>query len=272
MAKINLYSHDWCDVVFLDKNKEYGAYDLRKQSGKRHLIAFVLVLAVIILALVLPTIIESVMPARTEHMTEVTTLADIKMEAPEEKQEQIHDDTPPPPPLKSTIKFTIPVIKEDEKVNEEDEVKTQEQLDESGLTISTQDMQGTDEENGLDIAELEKHEEIVETPSSEDAPYSFVEQKPEFPGGEAAFRTYLGENVKYPSIAAENGVKGTVYVEFVVSPDGKLSRVKVVRGFDKSCEDEAVRVIKLMPSWKPGKQNGKAVYVRFTVPIKFDLR
>jgi protein TonB len=272
MAKINLYSHAWCEVVFFGKNKEYGAYDLRKQSGKRHLIAFVIVLFVCVLSLLLPTIINKLVPAKTaEHMVDVTTLANLLLEENKPKEEVIHEQAPPPPPLKSTIKFTIPVVKKDEEVNEEDEVKTQEQLNESNLTISMKDVQGTDEENGLDVADLEKHEEITES-SSPDKPYLFVEQKPEFPGGEAELRKFLSDNVVYPVIAQENGVKGTVFVAFVVGPDGKISRIKVLRGFDKTCEDEAIRVIKAMPPWKPGKQNGVAVYVQYTVPIKFDLR
>jgi protein TonB len=270
MAKINLYSHEWCDVVFIDKNQEYGAYDLRKQSGKRHLIAFILVLVGIILALLLPGFIESVMPAKKDVMTDVTTLVDIQVEEPEEHKDVI-PEAPPPPPLMSSIKFTIPVVKKDEEVNDEEELKTQEELTQTDLQISIADVQGTDEENGVDIATLEVHEEITEQ-SSEDAPYAFVEQKPEFPGGDAEFRRFLSENIKYPAIAQENGVKGTVYVEFVVSPNGNLSRVKVIRGFEKSCEDEAVRVIKMMPAWKPGRQNGKAVYVRYTVPVKYDLK
>ena len=270
-GKIDLYTQEWCDVVFVDKNKKYGAYEMRMLSGKRHLAAFLIVIAACGLALVLPTIVESVVPKKTEHMVEVTSLADIKVETAKPKEEIMKDFTPPPPPLKSTIKFTPPVIKKDEEVREEDEIKTQEQLNETTMSISVKDVQGTDEETGLDIAELEERKEIVEE-STIEKPYVFVEQMPEFPGGEDEMRKYLAKTMVYPTIAQENGIMGTVFVTFVVGPDGSITKAKVLRGFDRSCEEEALRVINKMPRWKAGKQNGKPVYVQFTVPIKFDLR
>ncbi len=271
MAKIDLYTQAWCDVVFVDKNKEYGAYEMRKLSGRRHLLAFIIVIVVCGLALALPAIIESVVPKKKVQMTEVTALADIKVETVKPKEETMKEFTPPPPPLKSTIKFTPPVIKKDEEVKEEDEIKTQEQLNESAMSISVKDVQGTDEEAGLDIAELEERKEIVEE-STVEKPYVIVEQMPEFPGGEDEMRKYLAKTMIYPAIAQENGITGTVFVSFVIGPDGKITRAKIVRGFDRSCEEEAMRVINKMPSWKPGRQNGKAVFVQFTVPIKFELR
>ncbi len=268
-GKINLYAQKWCDVIFVGKNKEYGAYEMRKLSGRRHLLAFVIVVAVCGLGLSIPTIIDTVAPKKKERMVEVTSLADIKVETP--KQEEIMKNfTPPPPPLKSTIKFTPPVIKKDEEVKDEDEIKTQEQLNESAMSISVKDVQGTNEETGLDIAELEDRNEITET-SGTGKVYTFVEQMPEFPGGEDEMRKYLAQNVVYPVVAQENGISGTVFITFVVGIDGTISQVKVARGFDKYCDEEAVRVVKEMPHWKPGRQNGKPVYVQYTVPIRFEL-
>ncbi len=269
-GKIDLYTQAWCDVVFAGKNKEYGAYEMRMLSGRRHLLAFLIVIAVCALAIALPTIIESVVPKKKERMVEVTSLADIKVETVKPKEDVMKDFTPPPPPLKSTIKFTPPVIKKDEEVRDEDEIKTQEQLNEAQMSISVKDVQGTDEEAGLDIAELEERKEIVEE-SSVEKPYTFVEQMPEFPGGEDEMRKYLSKTMVYPAIAQENGVTGTVFVTFVVGANGAITKAKIVRGFDKSCEEEALRVINKMPPWKPGRQNGKPVYVQYTVPIKFQL-
>ncbi len=270
MSKINLYTQAWCDVVFVDKNKEYGAYEMRRLSGRRHLTAFVVVVLICGFALALPTIIESVVPKKKERMVEVTSLADIQVETAKPKEDVMKDFTPPPPPLKSTIKFTPPVIKKDEEVRDEDEIKTQEQLNKSDMSISIKDVQGTNEETGLDIAELEEHKEIVEE-SSEEKPYTIVEQMPEFPGGEEEMRKFLAKNVTYPVVAQENGISGTVFVAFVVGPDGTITKARVIRGFDKYCEEEALRVIRTMPHWKPGRQNGKPVFVQFTVPIKFTL-
>ena len=99
-----------------------------------------------------------------------------------------------------------------------------------------------------------------------------IAQMPEFPGGESALQRFLMANVKYPSIAAENGVQGKVYVNFVVDRVGAISNVKVVRGVDPAVDKEAVRVVKSMPKWIPGRQNGEAVRVSFTVPINFVLQ
>ncbi len=270
-GKIDLYTQAWCDVVFKDKNKEYGAYEMRKLSGKRHLAAFIIVLVICGIGLALPTIIESVIPKKKEVMVEVTSLADIQVEAAKPKEDIMKDFTPPPPPLKSTIKFTPPVIKKDEEVRDEDEIKTQEQLNEATMSISVKDVQGTNEEIGLDIAELEERKEIVNE-STVEKPYIIVEQMPEFPGGEYEMRKYLAETIVYPAVAQENGIMGTVIVSFVVGPNGAITRAKVVRGVDKILEDEALRVINKMPQWKPGRQNGQAVFVQFTVPVKFELQ
>lgn len=111
-------------------------------------------------------------------------------------------------------------------------------------------------------------QEVVE---EEEEIFIVVEQSPEFPGGEEARLKFISSNVKYPQVARELGVSGTVYVEFIVGRDGKISDAKVVRGIGGGCDEEALRVVKMFPNWKPGKQRGKAVTVRFRMPIKFTL-
>ena len=118
----------------------------------------------------------------------------------------------------------------------------------------------------------------VEAPTKEkpvevedDTPLIFVEQKPEFENGDKAMYAFLSKNIVYPAIARENGISGTVFVGFVVSKDGTIRNVEIKRGIGGGCNEEAIRVIKLMPKWKPGKQNGKAVNVAFTLPVKFRL-
>ena len=102
--------------------------------------------------------------------------------------------------------------------------------------------------------------------------FLFVEQMPEFPGGEVALRQYLANAVKYPVIAQENGIQGKVYVTFVVGKDGSVSNASIARGVDPSIDKEALRVINTLPKWKPGKQRGKPVNVSYTVPINFQLQ
>ena len=99
-----------------------------------------------------------------------------------------------------------------------------------------------------------------------------VENQPEFPGGNTAMMKFLSDNIKYPVIAQENGIQGRVICNFVVERDGSITDVQVVRGVDPSLDKEAVRVIQQMPRWKPGKQRGQAVRVRFTLPVVFRLQ
>ena len=243
---------------------------MRKLSGRRHLLAIVIVFALVGFALVLPTIIKSVMPKKKEQVTEVTSLADIMLEQTKPKDEEMKEIVPPPPPLKSSIKFTAPVIKKDEEVSEEEEMKTQDELLQTDVTISSKDIVGTDEDEGILYADLEEIKEIVEE-SSVEKPFQLVEQMPEFPGGEEAMRAWLFKNIEYPPLATENGIQGRVFLTFVVGPDGKLSKVEVIRGADPSLDNEAIRVVKLMPAWTPGRQDGKAVYVKYNLPIRFQL-
>ena len=123
-----------------------------------------------------------------------------------------------------------------------------------------------DENTEIDIVEFV--EEVVEEPEI----FTIVEEMPSFPGGEAELFKYLGSNIKYPAMARDAGIQGIVYVTFVVKEDGKISDVRVLRGVGGGCDEEAVRVVEKMPSWKPGKQRGKSVRVQYNLPIRFTLR
>ena len=270
MAKdINLNSKEWCDLVFEGKNQSYGAYQMRNTSTKRHLIAFgVIVLFVAFLAL-LPTLIKTVKSLRPhDAMTEVTALSDLKLDEQKLKEEDkvYKEQAPPPPPLKSTIRFTPPVITDAADVSEADEMKSQEDLQESKVTVSMKDIVGTDEKNGVDIADLQEHKVAIE-----EKPVYGVEQMPEFPGGEAELLKFIQENLHYPTSASEMGVEGRVTIRFVVSKTGEVTNVEVIRGLEPMCDKEAIRVVKLMPKWIPGRQNGRNVPVYFTLPVLYKL-
>ncbi|MBL7766643.1 MAG: energy transducer TonB [Chitinophagaceae bacterium] len=102
--------------------------------------------------------------------------------------------------------------------------------------------------------------------------YTITDQMPEFPGGQDAMMTYLRQNLKYPEMAKEAGIQGRVICGFVVNEDGQISDVTVLRGIGNGCDQEAIRVIKSMPNWKPGRQNGRPVKVKFNLPINFKLQ
>jgi len=268
---ININSEEWCEIVFQGKNKEYGAYVLRSLTGKRHRNALILVSVLFVVGLLLPGLIKTVLPEKKERMVEVTSLADLKIEQEKPKEETPNIEVPPPPPLKSSIKFTPPVIRPDEEVAEQDEVKTQETLNETKVSISVADVKGTNEETGIDVADLDKNQAITQEAPPEEV-FVIVEQMPEFPGGETALRKYIANAIKYPVIAQENGIQGKVFVTFVVDKDGSITQAKVTRGIDPSLDKEALRVINSLPGWVPGRQGGKPVKVSYTVPISFVLQ
>ena len=196
-------------------------------------------------------------------------LGDVYKRQVEKQEVQPLVETPPPPPLKSSIKFTAPVIKKDEEVSDEEELKSQDELTQSKVNISIADVKGNDEEHGQDIADF--REVIAEPVVEEEKPYEAVEQMPTFPGGETELMKFIRDNLKYPVIAQENGIQGRVILRFVVSKTGTIDNVTVLRSLDPTCDKEAIRVVKSMPKWIPGKQNGNNVPVYFTLPVVFKL-
>jgi|AGTN01.2.fsa_nt_gi TonB family C-terminal domain len=277
MAKdINLTSQEWIDLIFEGKNKNYGAYRLRQSSGKRHLYAFVVVIVLTILLFVAMSLITTYQTQRKarEAMTQVTELSNFQLEQPEVPEENIIQQyvAPPPVELKSTIKFTPPVIKKDEEVQEDQEMKAQDFLTKSDIAISVADVKGTNEETGVDIATLRDHKVIVAAEPEPERIFEVVEQPASFPGGQAALMEWLNKNINYPVIAQENGIEGRVIVQFVVASDGSIDDITIARGVDPSLDREAVRLVKAMPKWIAGRQGGVAVKVRFTLPIVFKLQ
>jgi protein TonB len=272
MAKdIDLTSPKWLALVFEGKNKEYGAYVLRDTSSDRHLKSLLIVAFVGLFAIFLPNLVKSVIPKGEEAIEQVMeiNMMDMNQEVPEENQIKEIENIPPPPLLKETIQFTPPVIAKDEDVRDEDAMLSQQELTDSGVDISVATVEGV-KEGGVDIADLVEHKVIVQDAKPEI--FSHVEEPPRFPGGEKELMKYLSENIKYPSIAQEQGIQGRVVLRFVVSPDGSVGSVEVQRSLDPSCDKEAVRVVKNMPRWNPGKQNGNAVFVYYTLPVLFKLQ
>ena len=271
MNNIDLNSKQWCELVFEGKNHDFGAYEMRRDSAARHNKAMLIVTILAIVVILLPSIIRFVAPKKEaeEKMTEVTTLS--KLPPAEVKQEEFKKpDAPPPPPLKSSLKFTAPVIKKDEEVRDEDEIKSQHELAETKVTISIADVKGNDEEHGKDIADLKQV--VTQAEPEPEKVFDMVEQMPQFPGGQAEMMQFISKNMKYPTIAQENGTQGRVTCQFVVGADGRVRDVNVLRGVDPYLDKEAVRVIMSMPKWIPGKQNGKAVSVKYTIPVVFRLQ
>ena len=275
MSKIDLIDNRWVDLVFEGKNHSYGAYRLRKNTGKRNLASIIIVLVaiVVIMAAVWAKIaIENAMPKKVAITTDVelSQLAK-KKEAKVERKEpvKIEMEQKVVEKVKSSVKFTAPVIKKDEDVAPEDELKSQDDLAKTAVAIGSFDVKGNDEAAG---EVLKAKEVIAQEKPVEEKVFDVVEQMPQFPGGDAALFEYLSTHIKYPTIAEENGVQGRVIVTFVVERDGSITDVKVVKSVDPSLDKEASRVVAGMPKWIPGKQNGSAVRVKYTVPVTFRLQ
>ena len=271
---INLTSQEWLDIIFEGKNKDYGAYTLRSDSPKRHAVAFIVVAAAAVLTFLAASLINTYnQNKQKEKITDVVQMSDISMKNAEVPKENIEKryEAPPPVELKSTIKFTAPVIKKDELVKEENEVKSQNEITESKVAISVADVKGTNEETGVDIATLQENKVIVASEEPEKI-FEVVEQPPSYPGGDAALMEYLNNNISYPTIAQELNIQGKVTCSFVVGKDGSIQDVRVERSVDGSLDKEAVRVIKSMPRWIPGRQGGNAVKVKYYLPVSFRLQ
>ena len=145
------------------------------------------------------------------------------------------------------------------------------------LEIVQDDVEVEDIEINAEVDQQEVIEEYVPVEVEEEEVveqeiFQIVEEMPAFPGGEAKLMEYVAKNIKYPQIARETGIQGRVFVGFVVEPDGSVSNVKVLRGIGGGCDEEAMRVVKSMPKWKPGKQRGKAVRVSYMLPVNFKLQ
>ncbi|MEA4936841.1 hypothetical protein SDC9_98012 [bioreactor metagenome] len=268
MSKIDLTAFEWRELIFKGRNKEYGAYVLRGESDKRHNISILIVGIVAVVGFSIPKVIELATPKQREVVTEVTTLSKLDKAAEVKQELKKPVVMEPPPAVKSSIKFVAPVIKKDEEVNEENEIKSQEEITNAKVAISIADVKGNDDVNGVDIADVK----VAITQQEEEKIFEVIEQMPTFPGGESELFAYLSQNVRYPVTAQENGIQGRVIVRFVVTKTGEVARVEVVRSLDAACDREAVRVVKGLPRWIPGKQNGENVSVWFTLPINFKLQ
>ncbi len=286
MAKdVDLSSKEWTDIIFEGKNKDFGAYELRKHSDGRHNRAMLFTIIGLVIVLVGSYFLGMYNDYRREqHELELQAqleqqLAQMEAEAPEETQEEevIEAVQEPeaeealPEEILNTIKDTEIAIAADNEVTEDITSKDEVQESTAAAGASTFD-QGTD---NLEVVRTHKDEIIVEEKKPEpvkEEVFTAVEQMPQFPGGEAELLKYVATHIKYPTMAAENNIQGRVVVKFVVQKDGNVGDVVVLRGKDPDLDREAVRVVKTLPKFIPGKMNGQAVSVWYTLPINFKLQ
>lgn len=283
MAKdVDLTSREWREIVFEGKNKEFGAYKIREASPARHTKAVVSVLVAVGIILVLLILsISGVFAKPEEDTVAVSTVQElVTMETEEEIEEEIEEETfqlpepeeiVAPEEVANQQQVTALLIVEDEQLEEDKQVKNQDEVLDNEAAVGAVDI--TEGSNDLNKV-MVKEEVIAEPKVEEEQPMSIamVEQKPQFAGGEAAMYKWLSDNIVYPPAAAEEGVSGRVVVEFVVGKDGSISNVRVVRSRHTALDKEALRVVKAMPNWIPGRNNGQPVKVTYTLPVTFKLQ
>ena len=280
---VDLSSKEWCDLVFEGKNKEFGAYELRTTSVKRHnkAVIYTIIGAILVVAAVFGFMkVQQIIAERTiaDSAEQEEVLIDTSTEEepePEEQKVEIKQPEVLPEEVLNTVKVTELKIVEDEKVKSEDEIKSQDDLKQETTAFGQKDNdKGTDDRN---VTRELKNEVVVEekkpvVEEKKEEIFKSVEQMPTFPGGDAALMKYLSSHIQYPTMAQENNIQGKVIVQFVVTKTGAVGEVKVVSSVNKDIDREAVRVCKSLPKFVPGRQNGQPVSVWYTLPVTFKLQ
>lgn len=258
-----MISRSWEDIVFENRNKDYGAYFNRKSYSKSVVIATLITFLLLIFILAFPAIKEffGSLREKEEVVIKNTTVVSLDQPPPITPNQPPPPDIRIPPPVKTIIKFLPPKVT-DKEVVEEEEMPTIEEIKEN--ETGSVDVEGTGEVI---------FEEPVEEAKGEDPNKVFlvVEQPPEFEGGLEAMYKFISKNMKYPASARRMNIEGSVFVGFVVDADGKISETSIIKGISADCDKEALRVVQMMPKWRPGKQSGRPVRVKFVLPIKFRL-
>jgi protein TonB len=258
------------EIIFANRNKIYGAYNLRQTYNTRIKKAVTLGILLISFAMLAPTIFANFAPNKSFRVVKLSNACTFP-EPP--KDEPIVPELPPPPPVpqvKTTI-FLPPEITIDANVPNDEPLPTQDDLKNTIISDKTQD--GIES----DVPEIiiDEPTATIATPitiETIDPMETFsIEQQPEYPGGYKKMMEFLSRNLKYPRGAATSGVSGKVFLNFVISKDGDIQKIQVSKGIGFGCDEEAMRVLGQMPRWTPGKQSGRTVPVRFTLPINFQL-
>ncbi|MFB9077528.1 energy transducer TonB [Flavobacterium procerum] len=259
--KLDIIKNQWLDIVFEGRNKIYGAYELRKSNGKTTVKALVIGSIIFSFAIAAP-LIASLLPESTEvEENKDIKIATVKLPPKKEEVKPNQPPPPPPPPKVDQVKFVKPVVAKAEEVTE-DPPKI---VDLKDKKVGDQTIKG-DPDAVLTVDEPVGTGPVSQVVEEDNQVYNTagIEVKPDFPGGIEKFYKFVGNNYKTPE---EEGLKGKVYVTFVVEKDGSLTDIKVLRDIGYGTGAEAIRVLKKCPKWTPGEQNGKKVRVLYSLPI-----
>jgi protein TonB len=242
------------EIIFENRNRKYGAYDLRKRYLPAKIYSTIGGIALFSTITIILGLINN-NPAKAEKESVIII---VQMDTSIQDPNKIRQEEPERPKLDTkTFKYIPPEIV--------DKVDSSDITLEATATLDTLSIKPVNTE----ITPVENPNPVVVT---EIEPYVFVQEPPQFPGGEKALMKFIAENLKYPEEALRNNLEGRVMLRFVVSADGSVKRIEVMRSVHPVLDEEAIRVINLLPDWKPGRQNGKPVPVWFSVPVYFQLK
>jgi len=244
------------DIIFKNRNKDYGAYSLRKSYNKNMMSAVVIAIVIFLLGVSVPLIANYF----NSEKVVITSYDPTVILNPDLKDKPIEKLPDAPVEKKKVPVFRAPIVTDtDEDVPELSEL----------IEIS-KNTNPADTLAEIGIPEDKPKTNVIDE-GEELKIHTFVEEWPEFPGGDGARVKFLSENIIYPKVAKETGIQGPVHLTFVVEKDGSITNVNILRGIGGGCDEEATRVVSSMPKWKPGRQNGKEVRVQFNMPINFKL-
>jgi periplasmic protein TonB len=259
MAKEKNITPAFDDIVFEERNKEYGAYKLRKKYSKTVLVSLAIGIVILATAVITPYLNAKALDKRNKR---AERQVEIKMENLDQPTEQAPPPPPPPPPPAEVVqqqRYVPPVVVDTIKPEEAKQFMT---ADQAQVEVKN--------EEAVEVVETVKEE--VQEADPEATPFVVVEEMPMFPGGDVELLKYINSNTNYPEVAKENNIQGRVIVRFCVTSKGGVSQVSILKGVDPELDKEAIRVINTLPPFKPGKQGGKPVPVWYMVPITFTLK
>lgn len=259
MANENVNAPAFDDIVFEDRNKEYGAYTLRKKYNRTVILALLIGILILATAVITPYLNAKAAEGRGKR---AERQVEIKLENLDQPNDVVAPPPPPPPPPADVVqqqRYVPPVVV--------DSIKP-----EDNVQLMTADEAQTEVKN-TDVVEVAQEvKEEVQEAEAEEVPFVVVEEMPVYPGGPNALLTYIAEHTNYPEVAKENNIQGKVIVRFCVTAKGGVSQVSILKGVDPELDKEAIRVVSALPPFKPGKQGGKPVPVWYMVPIAFTLK
>jgi len=264
---VSIFSDSWIDLVFEGRNQQYGAFELRKQTPRNSIVAGFISLSLLAAAIIIPIAISLLIghhppiiliPRDDSHVVTIDPIIDVPV--------PVAPKLPPPPPPPAHAAAANPIVVAPDIDVIISQLPPQDNINNNNTNNKSQP-------DGLANPGIPSPAEGIPAPIDPPVnPFIVVEVMPVFPGGESALLRYVAENTHYPDFAKENGIEGTVYVQFVVDAKGYVTDVKVLHSVDKFLDREALRVIASLPKWTPGRQNGKEVPVQWVLPIRFQIK